>query len=60
MERNIKVLCPHHLIEEEITLPDGYYEDFKGDIPCGEVDEDERKVIYIELTENYVMTVREK
>src|SRR2546428_13245319 len=35
MQLRLDIICPHHLKQEVLTLPESYAVDFSGEVPCG-------------------------
>src|SRR2546425_12317200 len=48
MQLRLDIICPHHLKQEVLTLPDSYSADFSGEVPCG-AEAGGRATLYIAL-----------
>lgn len=54
--QKVKIVCPYHETEEELSFPDSYSPQFKGEFPCGA--SEDKATLHIELISWRVRSVR--
>src|SRR5713226_9238811 len=51
MQLPLDIICPYHLAQEVLTLPESYSANFSGEVPCGDEPRGMgRATLYIALT----------